>query len=70
MTDIVSYLVYVDQLDATNCNGIELGARYLVMFEAACDRNPKPPDWEGLDALVSTTVTARDRWIFRSSAVG
>lgn len=41
LAEIVRYLVFVDQLDATNCIGIELAVRYIVMIEAACDSNPK-----------------------------
>lgn len=46
---IVRHLVCVDQLDTTSCIGIELSIRYLVMVEAACDRN----------ALVCTSVSSR-----------
>ena len=42
-----------------NCICAELTTRYLVTVEAACDRNPKMPDWEGLDLLVSNAFTHR-----------
>ena len=29
-----------------------------MMIEAACDRNPKQPDWEGLDILVVAPMNA------------
>ena len=59
LCEILRFLVCIDQLDPTNCVSAELLVRYLVMIEAACDRNPKQPDWEGLEVLVNTATTAR-----------
>jgi hypothetical protein len=59
MSEVLRYLVTVDQLDPTAVVSGELACRYLVMIEAACDRNPKQPDWEGLDAFVSSALNAK-----------
>ena len=59
LCEILRMLVTVDQLDPTNCVCAELVTRYLVMVEAACDRNPKQPDWEGLEMMIATPVSSR-----------
>ncbi len=33
--------------------------RYIVQNENAASRNPKLPDWEGLDVVVSSKITSR-----------
>eukprot|EP00974_Lingulodinium_polyedra_P073696 7135602-Lingulodinium_polyedra.AAC.1 len=57
--EILRYLITVDQLDPGNTVCGEFAVRYLVMIESACDRNPKQPDWEGLEALACPVVGAR-----------
>ena len=54
---ILRFLVTIDQLDPLNTLAAELLVRYLAMLEAACDRNPKQPDWEGLDVLIAVLAT-------------
>ena len=59
LSDVARFGICIDQLDPLNCACLELVMRYLVMTEAACDRNPRQPDWEGLEVLTTTTLTAR-----------
>ena len=59
LSEVLRYAVTVDQLDPTNCISLELVNRYLVMVESACDRNPKAPDWDGLEALVTPAISLR-----------
>ena len=40
-----------DRLDPTNCAGLELGARRLVMIERAVRVNPRAPSFEGLGKM-------------------
>ena len=40
-----------DRLDPTNCAGLELGARRLVMIERAVRVNPRAPAFEGLSKM-------------------
>ena len=40
-----------DRLDPTNCAGLELGARRLVMIERAVRVNPRAPSFEGFSKM-------------------
>ena len=61
ISEILRYLLTYDQLDPTQVVGAELCARNLVLLEVAVERNPKSPDWEGLDIIVSARVTEGGR---------
>ena len=39
----------------------ELSVRHLVFLEAAVERNPKNPDWDGLDIILSAVVNAKGK---------
>lgn len=57
LTDALRYLVTWDMIDVTACVGAELITRRIFVLEAAVARNPKAPDWEGLDMVQSHTLT-------------
>lgn len=57
LTDALRYCVTWDMLDATARVSTELLARRIFVLEAAVARNPKAPDWEGLDMVQSHTLT-------------
>ena len=37
--------------------GCEMLVRRMIMIEMAVARNPKAPDWDGLDYIVSSRIT-------------
>ena len=45
-----------DQVDPSSLAGMELLTRRIYQIEIAVDRNPRQPDFEGLDALVETST--------------
>lgn len=38
-------------------SGVDLLARRLIMIEMAVARNPKAPEWDGLDVVLSSRVS-------------
>jgi len=57
--EILRALVTVDRVDPYSTIGPELCCRYIYMVEQACDRNPRQPDWEGLEPLVSLAMSTK-----------
>ena len=49
--------VSVDQVDPTNLLGVETLVRKLVQDEVAIGRNPKHPDYGGLDVMLHAPTT-------------
>ena len=49
-------LTSFDQIDITNCAGTEFLIRRLLQIEAATRRNPRQPDFEGLDGILDTAM--------------
>ena len=49
-------MLTTDQLDISNLISAELAARRLIQIEAAVRRNPKAPDFDGLDMVMATPV--------------
>ena len=45
-----------DLLGSANCVSLELAARGLAGIETAVKRNPKVPDYDGLDAMLETPI--------------
>ena len=45
-----------DQYDFANSSAMELAARRLTQIETAVKRNPKFPDYEGLDGMLEASV--------------
>jgi hypothetical protein len=45
-----------DLLDPANCACLEFAARRLAQIETAVKRNPKAPDYDGLDAMLEATI--------------
>ena len=60
-SELIRYIITIDQLDPTELVAAEFAARQLVLLEAAVDRNPKSPDWEGLDIIVSARIGNRGK---------
>ena len=48
--------ITIDQLDPSQCVGCEYRIRRLLQIEAAVDRNPKVPDFEGLEMMLTSAV--------------
>ena len=59
VSEVLRMLVAVDGLDGGATVGPELCSRYLFCIESACDKNPKQPDWEGLENLVTFAENSR-----------
>jgi len=58
VTEVLRMMLSVDQLDPNHIICAELLVRYLVLIESATARNPKAPDWEGLDLIVNATMSS------------
>ena len=61
LAEALRFLMTVDQLDPTELVCAEYLCRQIVLLETAVDKNPKNPDWEGLDVTVSARITARGK---------
>ena len=57
LCEVLRYMVSLDQVDPTNLLGGELVVRWIVLIESAVSRNPKQPDWDGLEHVVASKVT-------------
>ena len=57
LTEAARAFISHDQVNGTQLRGLELLFRRLVCMETAVSRNPKNPDWDGLDFVLSTTLT-------------
>ena len=55
LVESLRWMVCVDQLDPSRLVCGEMAVRNLLRTEAAVSRNPKQPDWEGLD-IYSTSA--------------
>ena len=55
--EILRHLLFVNQLDGGQILGAELLVRELIKVETAVGRNPKVPDWEGLDFISGNRLT-------------
>ena len=58
LCEILRLLINVDKLDPCNLASAELATRWLVTIERATERNPRAPDWEGLEAAVSGKISS------------
>ena len=56
-TEILRLALTVDQLDPCQCMSLEYLIRRMIVCETAVARDPKNPDWTGLDSILSTTIT-------------
>ena len=54
---ILRHLLFIDQLDGGQILGAEFLAREIIKVETAVGRNPKCPDWEGLDFISGNRLT-------------
>ena len=59
IVETLRYLVTVDQLNPTELLSAESLVRELLRLEAAVSRNPRQPDWEGLDVMTSAVLNSR-----------
>ena len=57
LTEVLRLLTVHDQVDVTMLAGGELACRRLYALETAVGRNPKNPDWEGLEHILSSSLT-------------
>ena len=57
LVDALRYMITIDQLDPSQLVSAELLTRDVVRIEHAVARNPKQPDWDGLDVLTSASVS-------------
>ena len=53
---VLRLFMQFDQLDISNLAGCEYLVRRLLQIEAAVKRNPRQPDFEGLDAILDSSV--------------
>ena len=53
---VLRLLLQFDQIDLSNSAGAEMLVRRLLQLEAATRRNPRQPDFEGLDIILDWAV--------------
>lgn len=53
LLESLRYLITMDQLDPTRLLCAEYLTRWVVLIESATQKNPKQPDWDGLEVMVS-----------------
>ena len=58
LLEFLRVMLEVDQLDVSSLVSAELVVRRLFQIELAVDRNPKRPDFEGLDAIIESVARA------------
>ena len=58
LTETLRWAIQYDQLDVTMTASSELIARRLVQIEAAVKKNPKIPDFSGLDIMLDANTDA------------
>ncbi|CAE8715533.1 unnamed protein product [Polarella glacialis] len=58
---ICPLLVSFDQVDLSNMAGGEQLVRWIIQIETAVERNPKLPDFSGLDIVTGATTTAEGK---------
>ena len=71
LLDIIGLLVTYDMLDVGNISGAELAARRALQIERAVRKNPRFPDFVGLEVMLSHALddsggvvcSAYDRWV-------
>jgi hypothetical protein len=56
LLEMLRVMLDIDQLDVSSLASAELLVRRLFQIELAVERNPKTPDFEGLDALLETVA--------------
>jgi hypothetical protein len=54
LLEIMRTLLETDQVDISSLAGSELLVRRIFQIELAVERNPRTPDFEGLEALLET----------------
>ena len=52
----LAHMISLDQYNLYNSASVEIVARRLLMIMPAVKRNPRAPDFEGLDAFLSTAT--------------
>jgi hypothetical protein len=57
LVEAVRLAIEVDQIDISNCQSFETIVRRIIVDETAVARNPKSPDYSGLDLVFSGQVT-------------
>jgi hypothetical protein len=71
VSEMLRWAIQYDQLDVSMLASTEMGVRRLVQIEAAVKRNPKVPDYSGLDIFMNTntdesgaaTTAAFSQWV-------
>ena len=58
LTEVLRVLITIDQCDPTNLISAELLVRWVVLLETATSRDPRQPDWDGLDIMVAGKISA------------
>ena len=56
LSESLRYFVTWDQVDCCGLVGIEMMIRRLITIEMAVARNPRCPDWEGLDVVIASRI--------------
>ena len=56
-TEVLRIATTQDQLQLTQLASFEYIVRRIIMIETAVSRDSRSPDWEGVDMMLSTTLT-------------
>ncbi|CAE8600432.1 unnamed protein product, partial [Polarella glacialis] len=61
LAETLRLLVSFDQVDLSNMAGGEQLVRWIIQIETAVERNPKLPDFSGLDIVTGATTSAEGK---------
>jgi hypothetical protein len=59
--EVLRLLHYYDQIDVSATAGGEMLTRWLIQSEISVERNPRHPDYSGLDIVISAPTTREGR---------
>eukprot|EP00974_Lingulodinium_polyedra_P120957 11177218-Lingulodinium_polyedra.AAC.1 len=51
LCEALRYFTTWDQVECTGLVGVEVMIRRVIMIEMAVSRNPRAPDWDGLEMI-------------------
>ena len=58
LCELLRLLITIDKMDPSNIAAAELGVRWIITIERAVERNPRAPDWDGLEHAVAGRITS------------
>ena len=56
LMSVLAHLVHIDQVNVLGLDGVEMLARQTLRLHRAVRKNPKAPDFKGLDIMVASKL--------------